>query len=300
MREPTTTSPADLEARHGYTMRDLDRLAHAAVRTARGTGTNYQDRADAAWHAIAEALVAAAERPTGGDLTAAGWKAVNRAVADERHRHGAHPDGGKRRGFMRYWEGAGWHPQEPDAAAERVALAQIWPRLTPGEQRVLAALAEHHTYTAAAAALGLGYHSYASLLRRARHKCQALWHGVDSPVGERKACMPDSPPKYANLNRILAERIVRLRRARGWSAEQLASALTRAGRLTNRSTLANVETLHSKIPADLLVALAEVFAVPVAKLAALECGVCEGAPPAGFTCTACGSAAGPVGGRADG
>lgn len=275
------TAPNDLLA-------DIDRIARHATRTARAVGSDPKDRFDAAWHAVAEAIATSPQRPNDDVLLVAGRKAANQVASDTRRHHGRDDQGRTRPSFARYWEGSGWHPSGTDETTDRIALQRIWPQLTPTAQIALTARAEHPTAKAAAAELGIRYHTYATQLSRARRRFRALWQGDT----QEQPPMPDvAPAKYDALNRVLAERMVRLRRARGWSAEQLASALTRAGRPTRRSTLANVESLHSRIPADLLVALAEVFSIPLAALAALECGLCHGSPPKGFACTTCGAIA---------
>lgn len=286
---------------YGFTQADIDQIARRAVRTARAAGGDPEDRYDAAWHAIAETILTNPEQLDHAELTEAAWKAVNQVGSDTRRHHGRDERGRTRRGFARYWEGSGWRPTAPEDVLDHVALNSIWPRLTPTDRRALAARAEHPTAKAAAAALGIRYHTYAMQLSRARRRFRALWQGDTqerSPMPEPAPSLPakcdppeptpPTPAKYDPLNRLLVERMVRLRRARGWSAERLASALTQAGRPTRRSTLANVESLHSRIPADLLVALAEVLGVPVGALAALECVMCHGTPPKGFACTTCG------------
>lgn len=179
------TSTAEL--RHGYTMQEVERLARVAVFTARANASYFPDRLDAAQFAIIETLYSSDEPPTPEDLLRVAWTAVNRSVSDERHHHGAAPGdepGAVRPRFLKYWLHTVHAAPSPErVAVEGQALRQIWPHLTPAERRVLAALAEHEDYSAAAAALGLKYHSFAKQIRTGRLKFFALWHEGETPAG---------------------------------------------------------------------------------------------------------------------
>jgi hypothetical protein len=67
---------------------------------------------------------------------------------------------------MRYWHDTGRAGPE-ERITERLALAQIWPRLRPKDRELLAAMAEHEDYGKAAAALGKTRHTYATEIGRA-------------------------------------------------------------------------------------------------------------------------------------
>ena|SRR5687767_9563166 len=89
----------------------------------------------------------------------------------------------------------------------------------------------------------------------------------------------------------------RLRKMRGWSAEELARRLTEAGCPTSGNTISNRERKGrtTNVTVDELFALADVFNRPVTDLVLKEaqCGHCAGNPPTGFTCHLCGTAAVP-------
>lgn len=175
------------ELRHGYPMQEIERLAQVAVFTARAVGAYYPDRLDAARFAMIETLYSSDTPPTSKDLLHAAWAAVNRSVKEELHHHGVAPgeeSGVFRPRFLTYWLHTVHRAPSPEqVVVEGQALRQIWPHLTPGEQRVLTALAEHEDYKAAAAALGLKYHSFAKQIRTGRLKFFKLWHEGETPAG---------------------------------------------------------------------------------------------------------------------
>lgn len=100
------------------------------------------------------------------------------------------------------------------------------------------------------------------------------------------------------LNDRVIHNVRRLRKIRGWSAEELAARLTEAGCpigwnvIATRESRAGRESRHdaSRISVDELFAFAAALDVPVTDLISevSRCRRCEGAPPAGFTCNACG------------
>lgn len=97
----------------------------------------------------------------------------------------------------------------------------------------------------------------------------------------------------------VAERIVRLRKARSMTRDGLAAACAAVGRpdLTGPS-LANIETgrrsldgqRRREISVDELCVFAKALDVSIAQLLAQEaCSVCDGLPPAGLCCNVCGA-----------
>ncbi|UGT65282.1 hypothetical protein LTT66_18100 [Nocardia gipuzkoensis] len=68
-----------------------------------------------------------------------------------------------------------------EPVVERVALAQIWPRLKPDYQEALQALAAYEDYAEAAAALGLRYHTFCTRVRHARNRFDELWMEGETP-----------------------------------------------------------------------------------------------------------------------
>lgn len=179
------------ELRHGYTLADLHGLARLAVHTAGTMASNWHDRYDTAWSAVAEHLYAAEHWPPRHDLVRAGQLAIYRTVTDDRHHHGyyKHKTVGAAAGscsspaFRTYW--ADWITnvaQPADRALiERVALAQILPALTPTQREAIAALAAHDDYRAAADALGMTYATFKSHIARGRNRFLALWHEGERP-----------------------------------------------------------------------------------------------------------------------
>lgn len=171
---------------HGYTMRDLDRLAHTAVNVAFARGMDYTDRYDAAWHAIAETLSTAEQAPTRRDLTLAGATAVNRHAQDHHRQWGMARRWGAGEGsvpaFGRYWElERRVAPSPEDGVVDRAALRQIWPRLSPTHQHVLMAMAVHADQVAAAEAVGKTTVCFRSHLKNARREFFELWHEGETP-----------------------------------------------------------------------------------------------------------------------
>lgn len=181
------TAPDRINLWHGYSLDDLDRLARiATVRAFSARLLDPTDRYEIAWGAIVEALAAAAEPIPGGLLVMTGATAINRAGQDYRHTWGMSRDWysveGDVRAYQRYWELA----RQPmssheDAVVDRLALRQIWPRLSPTHQRVLMAFAIHGTHAAAAASLGKKLVTYRTHLKDARADFRRLWHEHETP-----------------------------------------------------------------------------------------------------------------------
>lgn len=95
--------------------------------------------------------------------------------------------------------------------------------------------------------------------------------------------------------RVLAH-VRALRRGRGWSQAQLAERMAAAGVPWDRIVVTRIETGRREgISVDEMYALASVFNVEPHSLTTarvrITCPRCDGAPPAGFRCTACGTEA---------
>lgn len=89
-----------------------------------------------------------------------------------------------------------------------------------------------------------------------------------------------------DVNRLFADRVKRKRTERGWSIRQLA---TKAG--ISGSTASRVEH-GTETWLSVAAQIAEALGVPLAELVAKPvCGQCDGSPPAGFICSACGRGA---------
>lgn len=169
--------------RYGYTMGDLNEIARVAVNVAYGQAMDYRDRYDAAWHAIAEHLCTAEQRPTWLALKNTGVRAVERVVQDDQRHRGFNrnePGAGRPR-FERYWALSRATPSPEEAIVDRIALTQIWPALSSTHQQILtafAALADHHQ---AAEATGRTLATYRVHLGNARRAYRALWHEHEVP-----------------------------------------------------------------------------------------------------------------------
>jgi hypothetical protein len=182
---------------HGYTMRDLDRLAAAACSYDRSMASDATTRYDVAWSAIAEALCAATEPPQWHDLFTVGWRAIYAEVREMRHLYGHRDKDGTNevassRRFRQYWT---LPPERPDEGiAERMAVGQVLAVLTETERAAVVALAVHDDYQAAADALGIGYSALTVRMSSARKRFRAHWYapetappvkGTDRRVGSR-------------------------------------------------------------------------------------------------------------------
>jgi hypothetical protein len=178
------------ELRHGYTLADLHGIARLAVHAAGRMAGDWYDRYDVAWSAIAEALYSAEHWPPGHDLVHAGKLAVWATVDDDRRHHGYYrrksiggqAGPGSSPAFATWWDVFARPVTSPEhRVVERLALAQIWPTLTPGQRRALSALATFGDYQAAAAALGLSRTAFVSAVSAGRRRFLAAWHEGEVP-----------------------------------------------------------------------------------------------------------------------
>jgi hypothetical protein len=196
-------SAGEVELRHGYTLDQIRGLSIWTVLHQRYHGfADFDERLEVAWHAIIEHLYTSSQPPARPELIRAAWQAIAHHVSREEHfrrgySHARHDrDAQFTAGFMRYWHDTG--PVGPEErATERLALAQIWPRLRPAHRKLLAAMAKHEDYGRAAAALGKSRHTFATQIGQARQAFRALWHEGETssrPWGaDRRATKPDSP-----------------------------------------------------------------------------------------------------------
>lgn len=174
---------SSIEVSHGYTLADIDRHTRASVNVAYARSMDYRDRYDAAWHAIAELLCTAEERPTGLELKAAGVRAVEIVCRDDwRHRGINHrdPEAGRPR-FERYWALSRATPSPEESIVDRLALHQIWPAMTDTHQQMLLAFALHGDHQLAANSTGRILATYRVHLGNARRAYRRLWHEHEAP-----------------------------------------------------------------------------------------------------------------------
>lgn len=181
----------DVEVKHGYTLRDLDALVRIAIhQRAAYIGIDTDERYAAGYHGAAELLCGTDEPPTSTALI----RAARDAADYETRRTGEHRGHGRARGdgspsdgampkFWAYWdrESNVTHSHE-NGIVDRIALTQIWPRLTPAHQEALQALAAFEDYQAAADMLGLKYHTFCRRVWLARNAFLRLWLEGETPA----------------------------------------------------------------------------------------------------------------------
>lgn len=89
--------------------------------------------------------------------------------------------------------------------------------------------------------------------------------------------------------KFVVDNIKRLRAQRRWSLAELSDELAEAGRPILPTGLQRLEHGKRRVDVDDLMAFAVAFKVaPETLLVGASCEYCEDAPPAGFTCNACG------------
>lgn len=176
----------DVELPQGYTLDEVNRLAKcAAGTTLTNPGDTMADRVDDAWSAIVERLYADPTPIDPGQLVWVGRKALYRADRATWHHHGVFKanNHGTRHGlgsmpaFQSYW----WMPitTVEGKVVDRLAFAQIWPRLSPSMQEAVVAVAIWGDQQEAARATGNPH--MRSNLYLARKRFLELWHEGEVP-----------------------------------------------------------------------------------------------------------------------
>ena len=171
---------------HGYTGRDLHRLARIAVSTAFGRAVDV-DATEMwmwAWDGITELLATADQPPIERALIDAGRRAVNTAARDyQRHRGGYEGWAGEAMPrYAAYWHSEQRRPGHDEVVVERLAVRQVLAVLHPRQRQAVEALAAFDDYIAAAASMGLTQGGYNCQLRRARRALLALWFEGETPA----------------------------------------------------------------------------------------------------------------------
>lgn len=211
------------ELRHGYTMASLNQLAVQAVRVQRyNRQVDFTVRVELAWSAMAECLYAADEPPAPEDLVRAAWAEISDDT-DRTHRaHGWSTHDrytGVTGRFQQYWVGSGHQTHSPEEPiVERVALAQIWPRLRPSHRKLLLAMAVYEDYERAAKALDISRKSFTTQLGEARRAFLVLWHHGERPSrpwGYDRRASPDSTDRHSRTYVIRVRERRRQARAAG-------------------------------------------------------------------------------------
>jgi hypothetical protein len=173
----------DVELPHGYTLAEVERLAKVAAGTVlTHTGQSMAERVDDAWSAIVDRLYADPTPIDPGQLVWVARKALYRGDRDHWRHHGVYKRDvlngeGSMPAFRSYWQ-----PRvatvEP-GVVDRLAFAQIWPRLTPAQQEAVVAVAIWGDQQQAAQATGKPW--LKSSLCQARKRFLALWHEHETP-----------------------------------------------------------------------------------------------------------------------
>ena len=195
----------EAQLRHGYTLAHLDEIAVQAVRWQRfHRQIEFTVRLDMAWSAIAEYLYAADEPPAPIDLVRAAWAAVTDEVDRTYRSYGLNSHdryAGITSRFRQYWVGAGQQTRSPEESiVERVALSQIWPRLSALHRQLLLAMAVHDDYGRAADALDKTRATFTAQLSQARRAFLTLWHDGEQPSrpwGTDRRASTDSTDRHS-------------------------------------------------------------------------------------------------------
>jgi len=178
-----------MELKHGYTLRDIDQMMHAAVIADRTLALDYQTRRDIAWSAIAAELYEADEPPHRQALIRVGWQAIYAEVRTMNRTRGyadGHTDEYELRPrFLMFW-GKHVEPSHEERVVERVAVHQVLAQLRPTYRDAIAALAVHDNYQSAAAAMGLRQGAFNFRIAHARKELVALWLEHETPHHVRR------------------------------------------------------------------------------------------------------------------
>lgn len=232
-QEITTHHPDALW--HGYTLSDIHHLTRYVIKADRwNTAADVTDRADAVSFGIVEHLCLAADPPDRNTLLRVGFDASDRHVNQEmRHLGYAWNERGRSTGaadgFTRYWTPA--HTPSPEhRVIDRVALSQIWPRLTRREQQAFNALAATGSYDLAAQTLGISTASLRVRICHARRHFLTLWHHGETPSTPWRAGTHDQPrpAEYKGKARLTVSQVEALR-ARYHGGERLRRLAVEAG-----------------------------------------------------------------------
>jgi hypothetical protein len=180
----------DVQLCHGYTVARVRTLCLGVVKRQPwyygAEVASHQERVEVAWHAIIEHLYASDWPPSPVELMQAASRAINHDMQKAQQFFGRNTHDRSvttvTRGFERYWRSAARITPSPEnKITERVALAQIWPKLSPLHQTVLAALATHGEPGQAAASLGISRKLFYARLSDARKAFLQHWHEGESP-----------------------------------------------------------------------------------------------------------------------
>lgn len=172
---------------------DLDDVAAIAVHIARTQQILILDREEAA-DIAAVAIIArlyAEPAPERIDLYRAARAALSSANSAEYSYAGLDANASRAHhgdytrtppGYARYWHGTrGRTSPFEDDLLDRIALGQVWAALPANHRLALRTLAEHETYPAAAAALGVTGKAWERRIDKARTEARRLWNWPEPP-----------------------------------------------------------------------------------------------------------------------
>ncbi|TDC77501.1 hypothetical protein [Streptomyces hainanensis] len=160
---------------HGYTGRDVARIASFAVRQARSELFDSGQQYDVAWSAIAEALWNCTEPPDAKTLYRAGIRAIHDEGRSLARGRGVWQKDAPIKRFDTYWRTVERQPREEHPVVERIAAIQVYDGLPDIHQWTLWALTVADDEDGAAA------RSWASLPAH-------FIDGCGKPAELRKAC----------------------------------------------------------------------------------------------------------------
>lgn len=88
---------------------------------------------------------------------------------------------------------------------------------------------------------------------------------------------------------VFGQRILQVRKSRGWSQTKLADWMRAEGVSLTRLSVAGIEAGERRIRLNEAVAAAGALGLPLADLLKpVDCAACSDVPPPGFTCQTCG------------
>lgn len=182
-----TRSVGEDEIKHGYTVRDIQRMTRMAMTWARTRFLDSDDRHEAAYFAICEALLASPESPPERDLIAAGARAVDNETRAFLRHHGVsseQPDSHKG-SFVSFWLNQP-HDFPDERLCEVIALPEVMARLTTKEREALVAYATFGNMADAATSLGATSKIVQGRVSRARHRFLEAWYDHETPPARRQ------------------------------------------------------------------------------------------------------------------
>lgn len=179
---------------YGYTMADIDRAARAAVKRTEfwpyAKAISYDDRKEAAWHAIVVDLYTRTDPPASfHEVISPGAAAIRQECYEFRQNHGRRSDteDGVAPNFKMYW----LPPQRQkhwtdDGFSERLcevmSLRDALSVLTADQYEALATLAVFdNQFKPAAEALGIHYQAFQWRVYSGRAKIREVWFGDEQP-----------------------------------------------------------------------------------------------------------------------